>query len=101
MLQSELELHYLAQTDWRGDGGVENDVALEAPAASGGARAAQARAAQGLPSHTLLDCVRGGALVRAQGLYGGALVGCGGCGACLEVRWRGFRVSLGTRLMGR
>ena len=47
-----------AQVDWRSDGGPEYDAAgLEAPVLSDSARAAQARAAEGPPSHTLQECL--------------------------------------------
>lgn len=69
-----------AQVDWRGDGGPEYDAAgLEAPVLSESARAAQARAAEGPPSHTLQECLEvcpgefqgfsGPALMRVQGLF--------------------------------
>ena len=47
-----------AQVDWRGDGGPEYDASgLEAPVLSDSARAVQARAAEGPPSHTLQECL--------------------------------------------
>lgn len=50
--------------DWRGDGGPEYDaVGLEAPVLADSARAAQARAAEGPPSHTLQECLEVRSLV--------------------------------------